>query len=392
MNNSNIHTQWESCQYDVFDFLRFPLVILVIYIHSTIGIPDGAIYFDNTINIANLGILLRIYISIIISSTCVPTFFLISGYLFYNKQTSFNLLIFKEKLKRRFHSLVIPYILWIILFFIISTILMIPEANSFYEWKNSVAKYIIEHGYLRIFYDSNIIGAEPYKLLIGWEQDHSAPLLFTFWYLRDLIVTILISPFLYAVTRWFRVYFILLLGVAYIFNIWPCVHGFSIVSIFYFTLGIYLSSNPNIMNFILRRYNWPIIIFGSALSLVSLYLYSVNSHYYNYIIHIFTIIGVFLALYIGWFFINKGARPINQLKNSAFFIYAAHMIYINRYCTLLMLKIMPWDNPLCGLLCYLLIPLIIAFVCLCIFCLAHTFFPHVLSLLNGGRTSQVPYK
>ena len=197
MNNSYIH-KWGSCQYDVFDFLRFPLVILVIYIHSTIGIPDGPIFFDDTIDIVNLGILLRIYISNIISSTCVPTFFLISGYLFYNKQTSFNLLVFKEKLKRRFHSLAIPYFLWIILFFIISALLMIPGANSFYEWKDSVAKYIIEHGYLRIFYDSNIIGTEPYNLPIGWEQDHSAPLLFTFWYLRDLIVTILVSPFLYA--------------------------------------------------------------------------------------------------------------------------------------------------------------------------------------------------
>ena len=387
MNNSYIHTQWESCQHDVFDIMRFPMVILVIYIHCTIGIPDGSIHLYNTIDIANLGILIRLYISNIISSTCVPTFFLISGYLFYNKQTSFNLLVFEEKLKRRFHSLVIPYFLWIILFFIISALLMIPGANSFYEWKDSVAKYIIEHGYLHIFYDSNIIGGEPYNLPIGWEQDHSAPLLFTFWYLRDLIVTILVSPFLYAFTRLFKGLFILLLGVAYIFNTWPCVHGFSIVSIFYFTLGIYLSSHPNIMNPILRRYNWTIIISGSALSLVSLYLYSVNSQYYNYIIHIFTIIGVFLVLYIGWFFINKGARPIKQLKNSAFFIYAAHMIYINRYCTLLMLKFMPWDNPLCGLLLYLLIPLVIAFVCLCIFNLSQKIFPRILSLLNGGRTS-----
>ena len=46
MNINYRYTQWESCQFDVFDYLRFPLAVLVIYIHSTIGIPDGTIIFD----------------------------------------------------------------------------------------------------------------------------------------------------------------------------------------------------------------------------------------------------------------------------------------------------------------------------------------------------------
>ena len=81
MNNNYNSPQWESCQFDVFDILRFPLVILVIYIHCTIGIPYGPLAFDNILDVANIGVLLRIYISNIISSVCVPTFFLISGYL-----------------------------------------------------------------------------------------------------------------------------------------------------------------------------------------------------------------------------------------------------------------------------------------------------------------------
>lgn len=386
MNSNFKHKQWESCQFDTFDILRFPLAVLVIYIHCRIGIPDGHLYFDNIMNFTNMGILFRIYISIIISSVCVPTFFLISGYLFYNNLTSFNWALFGKKLKRRFFSLVIPYFLWILLFLFISILLMIPGANSFQDWRDSLVSYIIEHGTIHIFYDYIIIRAEPYNLPIGWKQDDSAPLLFTFWYIRDLIVTILISPFIYGAIKLFKKYFIMLLAIAYIFNLWPYIHGFSIVSIFYFSLGIYLSSHPNTMNLIIKQYYWPIILFGSILSIICLYLFYANSLFFNFIMHIFTTLGVFITLYIGWTFANKGACPINILKNSAFFIYAIHMIYINRFCTLFILKILPWDNPLCDLLHYLAIPILIAFISLCIFYILHKFFPHFLSLFIGGRT------
>lgn len=381
------HKQWESCHFDTFDILRFPMAVLVIYIHCRMGIPDGYYFFDSIMDFTNFGIILRIYISIIISSVCVPTFFLISGYLFYNNQTSFCWMLFCKKLKRRLFSLVIPYFLWILLLLFIIFLLMIPETNSFQDWRDSIVSYIIEHGNIHIFYDTIIIKGEPYNLPVGWEQDNSAPLLFTFWYIRDLILTILISPIIYGTIKLFKSYFIMLLAVSYILNLWPYIHGFSIVSIFYFTLGIYLSSHPNIMNLIIKRYKWPIILSGSILSIICLYLFSINSQYYNYMIHIFIILGVFITLYIGWTVVNKGVRPINLLKNSAFFIYAAHTIYINRFCTLFVLKILPWNNPLCDLLQYLSIPIIIAFVCLCIFYISQKLFPHFLSLFIGGRTS-----
>ncbi len=82
---------------------------------------------------------------------------------------------------------------------------------------------------------------------------------------------------------------------------------------------------------------------------------------------------------------SAGFHPFSSSEEK--WAYWSKMIYINRYSTLLMLKVMPWGNTLCGLLLYLLIPLVIAFVCLCIFYLSQKFFPHILSLLNGGRTS-----
>ena len=92
--------------------------------------------------------------------------------------------------------------------------------ESFKDWIDSVTDYFKEHGSLHTLYDSVIIGTDPANLPIGWQQEHSAPILFTLWYLRDLIVAILISPVLYGAIRLFNGYFILFLGIAYIFNLW----------------------------------------------------------------------------------------------------------------------------------------------------------------------------
>ena len=332
-----------------------------------------------------MGILLRLYISKIISSMCVPTFFLISGYLLYYKQSSFNWIVFVRKLKRRFRSLVIPYFLWIFIYIFITVLLMLGGSDSFLSWINSVVNYIRENGFLHIFYDSLVIETDPNYLPIGWKQDHSTPILFTLWYIRDLIVAILFSPVLYFAIRLFKGYFVLIMGIAFIFNLWPYIPGFSSISIFFFSLGIYLSSHLKIMNLILKQLNWFIVVGGSLLSFVCLYLFYANSPYYTYFIHTYSVIGVFFAIYVGWCSFNMGARPISLLKNSAFFIYAAHMIFINRYCTLFVLTILPYNNTLFGILHYLLIPLAITLVCLCCFWLCHKFSPHILSLLNGGR-------
>ena len=387
MNKNFRRLQWESCQYEVFDLLRFPLVFLVIYTHCTIGIPDGPLIFENVLDVANIGVLFRLYVSYIIPSVCVPTFFLISGYLFYYNQSSFHWIVFGRKLKRRIYSLAIPYFLWISIFLFITFFLMFCGATSIHSWIESVITLLTEQGFFRVFYDSIIIRTDPNTLPIGWQQEHSAPILFTLWYLRDLIVAIILSPIIYVTIRFFHGYFILLLGIAYIFNLWPCIHGLSIVSIFFFSLGIYLSSHLMVIDVINKRFGWMIAMVGIVLSLFCLYLYYIDSIFYIYFIHTFSIIGVLLAIYIGWCFFNMGTRPIALLKNSAFFIYATHMIYINRYCTILVLTILPCNDTLGRLLQYLLIPFVIVFACLCCFWLCQKYSPRILSLLNGGRIS-----
>lgn len=75
------------------------------------------------------------------------------------------------------------------------------------------------------------------------------------WFIRDLMVVVLITPIIYYIIRKFKVWAILILCLCYVTGIWPYIHGFSITAVFFFSLGAYFSINKlNMVNEI-RRYS-----------------------------------------------------------------------------------------------------------------------------------------
>ena len=108
------HNNVYNLQSRIIDWLRFPLVILVVYIHnsgigtsiSKINIHWRNLAFDDLYN------LLRIIFSEIFPRVAVPSFFLISGYLFFFSLNSYNFAVYKKKLSSRVYSLLIPFFLW----------------------------------------------------------------------------------------------------------------------------------------------------------------------------------------------------------------------------------------------------------------------------------------
>lgn len=92
------------------DELRFPMAVMVVAIHSYIVI-DGWSYT----NIVNQGIgsnvahFFMIAIAHVLAHVAVPTFFLISGYLFFNNFEDGGGKIWKKKIRSRVYSLFVPY-------------------------------------------------------------------------------------------------------------------------------------------------------------------------------------------------------------------------------------------------------------------------------------------
>ncbi|WP_081771120.1 acyltransferase family protein [Bacteroides graminisolvens] len=83
-------------------WLRFPMIIGVLLIHSYNPIhPKGDVF----VFVRNLS-------SEVVARFCVPLFFLIAGYLFFYKLKQFTGATYREKLRKRASSLLVPYLFW----------------------------------------------------------------------------------------------------------------------------------------------------------------------------------------------------------------------------------------------------------------------------------------
>lgn len=97
----------EELQSKVLDWLRFPMIVLVVYIHYWgESIPESSVIGSTIYNS------IRIFMCHVISRAAVPTFFLISGYYFFYKIKDFTFDTYKDKLKKRIKTILIPYLLW----------------------------------------------------------------------------------------------------------------------------------------------------------------------------------------------------------------------------------------------------------------------------------------
>ncbi len=102
--------KWQSLTIDV---LRLPLAVMVVFIHSS-GIHSMVSWpywaDKNALQTADLTI--WVLLSHVVSHVAVPTFYLLSGFLFFYGVKEFTRHQYFNKLYKRLHSLVIPYLLW----------------------------------------------------------------------------------------------------------------------------------------------------------------------------------------------------------------------------------------------------------------------------------------
>ena len=97
----------DDLQSQVIDWLRFPLAVAVVFIHSFGNPPveDISLLQIDPLTGENLFHWVRICLSHVATHIAVPTFFVISGYLFFRKVDNWNMQVYRKKMKSRFHTL-----------------------------------------------------------------------------------------------------------------------------------------------------------------------------------------------------------------------------------------------------------------------------------------------
>ncbi|MGN0209887.1 MAG: acyltransferase family protein, partial [Muribaculaceae bacterium] len=112
------------------------------------------------------------------NSVAVPCFFITSAFLFFRNIKKFTAKVYLNKLYSRVHSLLIPYIIWNVI------------ACTLFLFK----VYKLHFDGLGIVEDGSLNWANFLTGFFYIDQAQSEPFAFAFWFIRNLMVFIVLSP------------------------------------------------------------------------------------------------------------------------------------------------------------------------------------------------------
>lgn len=338
----------------IFDWLRFPLIIGVIFIHNH--------QFSNNCISSGYkwgGVVIELF-SQEIGRLSVPIFFIISGYLFFHNIDALTTEIWIQKLKRRIKSLLIPYLIWNV----------VVGLCYIFIWNLNGSDNMHMIGAGRFWFES----------LIGKMRETGAfPIVFQMWYIRDLMCVVLLSPILYFFLKKVGFLFVPCIGVLWIFGIELPVLGnycLSMAAIFYFGLGAYFTINGFSYMACVRKVR--------CLGFVYPLLVTADILYGSKALHNFGILsGIILIFYICGYLAKSGRlKSVSFLSSASFFVFAIHEPLLSHVVRSLTSKILP--NHLIIAQYFISVGLIVG-ISLIIYYAMRKFFPKVTGIVCGGR-------
>lgn len=295
----------------------------VIYIHASVvpyvDCSPAMLYYQQ-------------FVTRVLTSFAVPGFFMCSGFLYYLNFSGLD--SYNRKSISRFKSLTIPYLFWI-------------SFSLFITW---FLQDVL--GFARLF------GAGEMKLIREftfsdfinsfWNVRDGAPFLFTMWFLRDLMVCMIVTPQLYLLLR--GKYAKVVLGVMLILSLIGLSYSHvAMSSVFWFSLGAFVSIHKIDIFIKIRKFRK--IIIGAGLLLVLAYslAYTENKEmrmpFYSILQMLTTIVlftnTILLAMNL------TGRHNGNRLAKMAvpsYFIYLAHEPYMG-YALQLFIKSINFTPP-----------------------------------------------
>lgn len=378
------------------DWIRFPLIILVIVHH----VEDRIIPQLSNFNLFDIDLLhftgddfyhiLRMLFDTI-KGICNPGFFLIAGYLFFLNVKTWDKGEYIGKLKKRLYTLLIPYILWNIIEILSKPILIICRRlySGNFDWQ-CIPDYfqkIHDKGVLSIFWNYYTWGETRVNIL-GWSTPSFGPISSPMWFLQTLICLSIITPLIYLVVRYLKIWGIIVLGLLYFTGIWFSVPGFGISSIFFFTLGAYFGINKKNMVFEFRRLKFLIFPLSAITLIISIIFKYGAIVRYNYAVGLFTLTATLSLVIIGSYWVERAKyKPNKPLTQAVFFIYASHssllvLFGVGIIYSLITLQSQVWYILTIG---YFIVPIATAYLCFLGYLILKKIMPPVAKILAGNR-------
>jgi surface polysaccharide O-acyltransferase-like enzyme len=350
------------------NLLRFPLIIGVVFIHSynsTVGLSGGDVGVSQPGLVVDF---LRNFISQGLARVAVPLFFLMSGYLFFygfkwSKES------YWAKLRTRIRTLLIPFLFWNIATLLVFALAQsIPATQIYFSGKNPRIEGFSSFDYL--------------NAIIGLTGD---PIAYQFWFVRDLIILVLLAPFVSITNKVAPFPFLSIVLMCWLVQSWPVLAPSSEASLF-FSLGAYLGSRERNL-FVGDKFGKIIVLL--YVTLVTFDAFSINESFNLYLHKLGIILGILAAL-----FLTKPVAKTQSLRtlllrlgSASFFVYATHEPLLMILKKVLYKVISP-DTSYLILALYFFIPIVILVFTVVVYFVLAGLAPRFVSIVTGGRVNE----
>lgn len=333
---------------------KFVLIMGVILIHSNINnfIPsDFNGYGPEIVDFITS-----------LMQVCVPSFFIVSGYLFFYKVDNFTVDVYKKKLSSRFKTLFIPYIIWNLF----CAALFVTKVL----YLNFPGLGIIENG--------TIHWGKFFEGFVYREQADGYPYAFAFWFIRNLMVFVLLTPIVWVIAhKWWSV--IVLFAVKYM-------SGIDLHGIEWFISGAAASINGILIGRIKDITHIMLLSGLSYLTLAVLRFWFIENILIDSVFLGIEILAGFCFLYLlSCKLIAFSTTDIGlKLCSSTFFLYAFHQCF----CSVTLkfwLHIVGYDSISKSLFTYILTFLSLFTISFLTYLFLNRFYPKTMRVISGNR-------
>ena len=331
--------------------LRYPLRIGVIMNHLELPYT----YVFESLAVFNF---FQYFCSKILGTSSVPLFMFTAGYYLFYKTPVFNAKIYLEKIKKRSKSLLIPFILWNIIWLAFVAFFKLPEYTHFYP------DGITFSNFLNSF----------------WGIVDGSPILWAAWFLRDLMLLVIISPAIYIIIKYTHFFIPVIVFGLWIFGYDPNIVGISLRALASFMLGVYFSINKIAYGNILKKIPFVAILILS-LSLIFIDLYTQNP----IINKLDVLVLIVLILVVAERFSHlASSKIISILLPASFFVYLAHL-FVLVVIQKTMYKIFTLNDSIDYCIFYTITVILTLAITTALFFLLKKIAPKSLAVLVGGR-------
>ena len=349
----------QSVHSQALNLLRFPLAIVIVTIHIFNVTPADA--GEVSYPIFDFA---KTFIRSFLHWQSVPIYFFISGFVFFIGLRTWDKGKWLKKLQNRKKSLFIPYLVWNTLFLFL---VLYSADNLNFDIKSLLSCYWR--------YDGVMTGVASTDMPIN------VPL----WFLRDLMLMVLISPVLYRMLKKQGKLLLVFFGVMWLVKYFG---DFKIYmpaqALLFFSFGAYMSINGKDMIAEFGRYKKLSVIGYFALGILAMCFHSAPV-VYKIIKSMLIVVGLFFAFNTAVWLLKKGYCKSNEfLASSSFFIYVAHSLVYSNVATILN-RLCPPESDISWLLSCLINVVLTTLILLSAYYLMLRYTPRLMGVMTGRK-------